>query len=64
MNKKTYNFVLDLITFLACVVFTILKFVGIIEYSWFAMGIFILINILFREPNNNDNNNNERTMVA
>lgn len=49
MDRETYNRILSILTVLACMVFAILKYVGIIEYSWWALCFFPVVRLLFTE---------------
>lgn len=65
MSNKTYNLILNLITAVSTCAFVILKMFNIITFSWWGILIFLAINIVFRESDDdNDKEDYNKTMLA
>ena len=55
MNRNTYNLIIKLIAFVFTVAFVVGKIVGVINFSWWGILFFILLEAIFHDSGSDSN---------
>lgn len=55
MSRNTYNLIIKLITFIFAIAFIVGKILGFVDFSWWGIMIFILLEIIFHDSGSDSN---------
>ena len=59
MSNKTYNLIINLISFITSIAFVVCKVVGVITASWWLIVVPFILAAVFRHSEDEDDEGNE-----